>query len=115
MATAATCAATFSTAAALSAPLSSLAPAAELTYQEFMRRAADTANGREQRIKAKLQEARSHRCPAPSFADATRPIANAQVHDAYKKVRRMRSAAANVPRWRCVRAADASPRRAGQK
>ena len=36
-----------------------LAPDAELTYQEFMGRAAETANTREQRIKAKLQEARA--------------------------------------------------------
>ena len=36
-----------------------LAPNAELTYQEFMGRAAETANTREQRIKAKLQEARA--------------------------------------------------------
>lgn len=75
-----------------------------------MRRAADTANGREQRIKAKLQEARPLAHCAASFADATRLIADAQVHDAYKKVRHMRSAAAHVVRWRRVRAADASPR-----
>jgi hypothetical protein len=29
---------------------------AEITYQEYMRRAADAAAGRELRIKAKLQE-----------------------------------------------------------
>lgn len=49
-----------------------------------MRRAADTANGRELRIKAKLQEVRAF----PSFGgipSADSPAA--QVHDAYKKVR----------------------------
>ena len=40
-----------------------------------MKRAAETANSREQRIKAKLQEARSRRLRAASFADAARAIA----------------------------------------